>query len=60
MPKISVCEGIGRSLEPDYDGMHLGQRPDQGMVNIEVHHHGSDGKRERDVDAMGPGNENPC
>lgn len=39
--------------------MHLSERPNERMVNVEVNHDSSDGECKGNVDAVSPGDENP-
>ena len=59
MSKVPVGKGIRISLQPDYDGMNLAERPDQRMVDEEVNNEGCDKQGKRNVDSMDPGNQLP-
>lgn len=59
MTEIPVGEGIGGSLEPDNDSVHLGKRPDERVVDVEVNGNGGNGQSQRNIDSVCPGNEDP-
>lgn len=58
--EVAVGECVRGRLEPDNDGMELGQSADQGVVNVEIHNERRDRQGERDVESVRPGDDLPC
>jgi hypothetical protein len=59
MAQIAVGEGVARRLEPDYDGMQLGQGADEWVVDGEIDRERRNGEREGNVDGVRPGDDAP-
>lgn len=59
MSQVAVGVGVGGRLEPNDDGVELGQGADERVVDVEVDNDSGDGEREGDVDGVGPADEKP-
>lgn len=60
MAKIPVGECVRGRLQRHNDGMHLGQGPNERVVDVEVNHKGCEGQSKRHIDTMSPGHQYPC
>ena len=54
MPQVSVGERIRSRLQPNHDGVQLGEGPNQRMVDVVIDHETSDTEGESGIDAVGP------
>lgn len=59
MAEVAVGEGVRGGLEPDDDGVKLGQGADEGVVDVEVDDQGGDSQSEGNVESVKPGDDLP-